>query len=287
MRGATGVTIQPHQILRLSRRKTHILSPHHIWNVIYSARSNRCHDPTSPNTAPATKNDSTALSSSHMKRHLQCAEQQVSRSNLTKYCACHAERLAYLVLITYETSFTLRAATGVTIQPHQILRLSRRKTHILSPHRIWNVIYSARSNRCHHPTSPNTAPATKNDSTALSSSHPPPLRGPLPPKPASHFLRWGSPSQKIKTPPGTPSSANFRQTINNHSKQNEKKTLAKLQHLAHTALQSWQHTTSHDPVFPAPIPPVVAGSDNALFPRDCWRVCVLFPCISSRFPRRL
>ena len=171
MRGATGVTIQPHQILRLSRRKTHILSPHHIWNVIYSARSNRCHDPTSPNTAPATKNDSTALSSSHMKRHLQCAEQQVSRSNLTKYCACHAERLAYLVLITYETSFTLRAATGVTIQPHQILRLSRRKTHILSPHRIWNVIYSARSNRCHHPTSPNTAPATKNDSTALSSSH--------------------------------------------------------------------------------------------------------------------
>ena len=89
MRGATGVTIQPHQILRLSRRKTHILSPHHIWNVIYSARSNRCHHPTSPNTAPATKNDSTALSSSHMKRHFQCAEQQVSLSNLTKYCACH------------------------------------------------------------------------------------------------------------------------------------------------------------------------------------------------------
>ena len=67
-----------------------------------------------------------------MKPHLQCAEQQLSRSNLTKYCACHAERLAYLVLITYETSFTMRGATGVTIQPHQILRLSRRKTRILS-----------------------------------------------------------------------------------------------------------------------------------------------------------
>ena len=106
-----------------------------------------------------------------MKPHLQCAEQQVSRSNLTKYCACHAERLTYLVIITYETSFTMRGATGVTIQPHQILRLSRRKTHILSPHHIWNVIYSARSNRCHHPTSPNTAPATKNDWTALSSWH--------------------------------------------------------------------------------------------------------------------
>ena len=61
-----------------------------------------------------------------MKRHLQCAEQQVSRSNLTKYCACHAERLAYLVLITYETSFTVRGATGVTIEPHQILRLPRK-----------------------------------------------------------------------------------------------------------------------------------------------------------------
>ena len=83
MRGATGVTVQPHQILRLSRRKTHLLN-------------------------------------------LQCAEQQVSRSNLTKYCACHAERLTYLVLITYETSFTVRGATGVTIQPHQILRLPRK-----------------------------------------------------------------------------------------------------------------------------------------------------------------
>ena len=61
-----------------------------------------------------------------MKPHLQCAEQQVSRSNLAKYCTCHAERLTYLVLITYETSFSVRGATGVTIQPHQILRLPRK-----------------------------------------------------------------------------------------------------------------------------------------------------------------
>ena len=52
------VTLELHQVLRLSRRKTRILSPHHIWNVIYSARSNRCHDPTSPNTAPVTQKDS-------------------------------------------------------------------------------------------------------------------------------------------------------------------------------------------------------------------------------------
>ena len=85
------------------------------------------------------------------------------QSNLTKYCACHAERLAYLVLITYETSFTMRGATGVTIQPHQILRLSHRKTRILSLHHIWNLIYNARSNRPSRPTSPNTAPVTQND----------------------------------------------------------------------------------------------------------------------------
>ena len=193
MRGATGVTIQPHQILRLSRRKTHILSPHRIWNVIYSARSNRCHHPTSPNTAPVTQ----------------------------KWLDC-------FIVITYETSFTMRGATGVTIQPHQILRLPRKMTHcfivltyetsfpmrgatgetsfpmlrlitskITLDHRIWNV--KVLRNRCHHrktkyfacsrkmtrlhlvsshmkrhlqcaeqqvshPTSPNTAPATKNDS---------------------------------------------------------------------------------------------------------------------------
>ena len=126
MRGATGVTIQPHQILRLSRRKTHLLNHHYIWNLIYNARSNRCHDQNSPNTAPVAQKDSHFESSSHMKRHLQCAEQLVSRSNLTKYCACHAERLTYLVVITYETSFPLPGETGLTIQPHQILPLPRK-----------------------------------------------------------------------------------------------------------------------------------------------------------------
>ena len=57
MRGATGVTIQPHQIPRLPHKMTHMLDRRHIWNIISNARSNRYHDPTSPNTAPATKND--------------------------------------------------------------------------------------------------------------------------------------------------------------------------------------------------------------------------------------
>ena len=91
MRGATGVILQLHQILHLPRKMTVMIDPRHIWNVIYNARSNRNHNPTSPNTAPATQNESHDWSASHMKRHLQCAEQQESQSNFTKYCACHAK----------------------------------------------------------------------------------------------------------------------------------------------------------------------------------------------------
>ena len=49
-----------------------------------------------------------------MKRHLQCAEQQVSPSNLTKYCACH-EKWLDCFIVTYETSFPMRGATGVSL----------------------------------------------------------------------------------------------------------------------------------------------------------------------------
>ena len=287
-----------------------------IWNVIYNARSNKHHPPTSPNTAPATEKESHLWSSSHMKRHLQCAEQQASPSNLTnaapatkndahhslswhmqrhlqcakqqaspsnltkycachakvhskikekfaenswsvnsnagtirawsehdpnmnpnmnsssrtrpfgeltfrasethfvlkittfrapaiypnftkycachekwhskitKYCACHAKWLSWLMSVTHDTSFTMRGATDlilqhhqmlrlprkmtriiyprdITRQPHQILRLPRKMTLMIDLRHIWNVIYHARSNRHHPPTSPNTAPATQ------------------------------------------------------------------------------------------------------------------------------
>ena len=36
---------------------TLMIDPRHIWNAIYTAWSNRTHPPTSPNIAPATKND--------------------------------------------------------------------------------------------------------------------------------------------------------------------------------------------------------------------------------------
>ena len=168
MRGATRVILQLHQILRLPRKMNLMIDPHHIWKVIYNARSNKSHPPTSPNTAPATQNESHDWSASHMKRHLQCAEQQESSSNFTKYCACHAKWISWLIRITYETSFTMR---GVILQPHQILRLPRKMNFMLNSLHTWNAIYNARCDKQHPPTSPNTAPATKNESHAEFSSH--------------------------------------------------------------------------------------------------------------------
>ena len=153
--------------------------------------------PTSPNAVPATQSDSHDWSSSHMKRHLQCAKQQDSSSNhqirhlprkmtlmsdvrhiwnviynarsnwqqvsytkITKCCACHEKWLASLILVTYEMSFALRGATALTLQRLQILRLPRKMTLMIDARHIWDVICNARSNRTHPPTSPNSAPAT-------------------------------------------------------------------------------------------------------------------------------
>ena len=88
---------------------------------------------TSPNTAPATKNESHDWSLSHIKRYLQCAEQQVSLSKLTKYCACHEKWISWLILVTHETLFTMRGTTGGILQHHQILRLPRKMTVITDP----------------------------------------------------------------------------------------------------------------------------------------------------------
>ena len=100
-----------------------------------------------------------------MKRYLQCAEQHEPPSNFTKYCACHANWISWLIRVTYEMLFTRRGVTKATLQLHQILSLPRKMNLMIDPRRIWNVqwnvIYTARSKRSHPPTSPNTAPATK------------------------------------------------------------------------------------------------------------------------------
>ena len=140
MRGATGVILQCHEILHLPRKKTVMIDPRHIWNVTYNERSNRNHNPSSPNTAPATQNECHQWSASHMKRHFQCAEQVKSPFKLTNYCACHAKWISWLIRVAYETSFRMRGATRVTPHLHQILRLPRKMNLMIDPPHIWNVI---------------------------------------------------------------------------------------------------------------------------------------------------
>ena len=89
MRGASKVTLQPHQILHLPRKMNVINDLRHIWNLISNAWGKSSHPPTSPNTAPATQNECHQWSASHMKSHFQCEQQVKSPSNLTKYCAYH------------------------------------------------------------------------------------------------------------------------------------------------------------------------------------------------------
>ena len=133
MRGTTGVILQRHEILHLPRKMTVMIDPCHIWNVIYNERSNRNHNPSSPNTAPDTQNECHQWSASHMKRHFQCAEQVKSPSKLTNYCACHAKWISWLIRVTYETSFRMRGATRVTLHLHQILRLPRKMNLMIDP----------------------------------------------------------------------------------------------------------------------------------------------------------
>ena len=71
---------------------------------------------------------------------LQSAEQQESPSNFTKNCACHAKWISWLIRLTYETSFKMRGASKVNLEPHQILRLPRKMHLMIDPRLIWNVI---------------------------------------------------------------------------------------------------------------------------------------------------
>jgi len=52
------------------------------------------------------------------------AQVEASPCNLT---ACHAKGITVLLLLTYETSFAMCGATGIILQPHQILRLPRKR----------------------------------------------------------------------------------------------------------------------------------------------------------------
>ena len=153
-----------------------------------AAPATKTHTPTSPNTAPATQNESHDWSTSHMKRHLECAEQAQSASNLTKYCACHE---ICKFKLSAETPW-IASANRKTIRtdPRIIRRWSEDDPTIKSSSRTrrfgdltrpiletilyWKIQHfalrlspkmspnAAPATKTHTPTSPNTAPATQN-----------------------------------------------------------------------------------------------------------------------------
>ena len=102
------VTLDLHRILPLPRKHSPSAAPttkSNTWpspNTAPTTKSNTWTSPNtapttqsntrpSPSTAPATKSNTHSSSSWHMNPHLQCAEQSMSPSKLTKYCACHAK----------------------------------------------------------------------------------------------------------------------------------------------------------------------------------------------------
>ena len=109
------VTLRHHQRLRLPRKITlHDWSCSHAKHHCAMLRSNRTYTATSPNVAPGCE-----------------------------------KWLSWLILLTCETWFKERWATGLILQRHQILRLPRKMTLMIDPAHIWNVIYNAWSNRTH------------------------------------------------------------------------------------------------------------------------------------------
>ena len=96
-----------------------------------------------------------------MQRHLQCAEQQVSPSNPSKYSACQAGRLACLLLVTYEMSFTMRGATGVTIQYCACHEKWHCKISEKMSENRWNVIYNAGTIRAWSDHDPSMKPSVR------------------------------------------------------------------------------------------------------------------------------
>ena len=162
-------------------------------NVIYNARPIRDRSENDPrmirpwNRQPATRlATEVTFQADHEHFVLKNLRAPAIIPNFTEYCACHEKvtrqlhqilrlprkvNVMWLILFTHETSFTMRGATRVSLQLQKILRLPRKMNLMIDPCHKWNVIYNARSNMCHCPNSPNTAPATKNDSHDWSLSH--------------------------------------------------------------------------------------------------------------------
>ena len=144
-----------------------------------------------------------------MKRHLQCAEQQVSRSNLTKYCACHDKWHCKISKKISKNRWNVISNAG-PIRPWsdhdpRMIRPWKRKPQPASQPRLlfelttsifYCKIQRFAPNLTFKP-SPNTAPATKSDTWTSPNT-----------APATKSDTWTSPSTAPATKSDTWTSPN-------------------------------------------------------------------------------
>ena len=174
MREVTWVNLRHHQMLHVPRKMTLMIDPHHIWNVIYNARSSTCHPPTSPNI----------------------------------YCACHAKWLSKISHKFLENSWNVIYNAGPEHDPTMIREWSEHETaspqpasqprllfelttsifywkiqHFAPRLTFKNLPSAAPATKSNTWTSPSAAPATKSDTWTSPSA-----------APATKSNTWTSPS---------------------------------------------------------------------------------------------
>ena len=146
VRGATRVTLQLHQILRLPRKITLMIDPPLKLNVIYNAHATgviiQLHQ-----ILRLLRKMNLMIDPRHIWTSCTMRGASQSPSNLTKYCACHLSWISWLIRVTYETSFTMRGASNVNLQPHQILRLSRNLKFKIATETTWIASANAKTIR--------------------------------------------------------------------------------------------------------------------------------------------
>ena len=193
MRGVTSVIVQTHQILRLPRKMNLMC---HTWNAIYNARSNKCHCPNSPNTAPATKNENLMIDPCHTWNAIYNARSNKchcpNSPNTAPATQNDSPKFRANFSKTAETSFPMRDRSEhdptmirawnrpVSPQPASQPRLLFELTASIFDWKIQhfaprltfkNSPSAAPATKSNTWTSPNTAPAMQNDSHDQSSSH--------------------------------------------------------------------------------------------------------------------
>ena len=162
MRGVTSVIVQTHQILRLPRKMNLMIDPCHTWNAIYNARSNKCHCPNWPNTAPATQNDPPKFHSNFSKTDETSFTMRDRSENDPTMIRDRSDHETVIPQPATPPRLLFTPSAGILYRKiqHLALRLS---------FQIWpNTPPATKSDTA---TSPNTAPATQNDSHDQSSSH--------------------------------------------------------------------------------------------------------------------